>query len=157
MKESRFSEEQIVGILKEQQAGLLVAEVCRRHGISDATFYTWRSRFGGMEVSDGRRLKALDEENRKLKKLLAEAMLDVATLREALDKTSGARPTQNSRELGRRGERHFATSRLRADRPCRLNSESSRCRGIIDLMAVLLHACKEFLMWCAEKYFSFPN
>ena len=72
--------------LKEQHAGLPVAEICRRHGISDATFYTWRSRFGGMEVSDARRLKALDEENRKLKKLLAEAMLDVATLREALGK-----------------------------------------------------------------------
>ena len=86
MKKSRFSEEQILGILKEQQAGLAVAEICRRHGISDATFYTWRSRFGGMEVSDARRLKALDEENRKLKKRLAEAMLDVATLREALGK-----------------------------------------------------------------------
>lgn len=77
-----------------------MAEVCRRHGISDATFYTWRSRFGGMAVSDAPRLKALDEENRKLKKLLAEALLDVATLRAALGKTSGARRTQNSRELG---------------------------------------------------------
>ena len=86
MKKSRFSDEQIIGILKEQQAGLPVTEICRRHGISDATFYTWRSRFGGMEVSDARRLKALDEENRKLKKLLAEAMLDVATRREALGK-----------------------------------------------------------------------
>ena len=86
MKKSRFSEEQIIGILKEQQAGLPVAEICRHHGISDATFYTWRSRFGGMEVSDARRLKLLDEENRKLKKLLTEAMLDVATLREALGK-----------------------------------------------------------------------
>ncbi len=86
MKKSRFSEEQIIGILKEQQAGLPAAEICRRHGISDATFYTWRSRYGGMEVSDARRLKALDEENRKLKKLLAEAMLDVATLPEALGK-----------------------------------------------------------------------
>ena len=70
MKKSRFSEEQIIGILKEQQAGLPVTEICRRHGISDATFYTWRSRYGGMEISDARRLKALDEENRKLKKLL---------------------------------------------------------------------------------------
>jgi putative transposase len=86
MKKSRFSEEQIIGILKEGQAGLPVAEICRKHGISDATFYTWRSRYGGMEVSDARRLKALDEENRKLKKLLAEAMLDVSTLREALGK-----------------------------------------------------------------------
>ncbi len=70
MKKSRFSEEQIIGILKEQQAGLPVAEICRRHGISDATSYTWRSRFGGMKVSDARRPKALDEENRELKKLL---------------------------------------------------------------------------------------
>jgi putative transposase len=86
MKKSRFSADQIIGILKEQQAGLPVSEICRRHGISDATFYTWRSRYGGMEVSDARRLKALEEENRRLKKLLAEAMLDVSTLREALGK-----------------------------------------------------------------------
>ena len=86
MKKSRFNEDQIIDILKEQQAGLPVAEVCRRHGVSDATFYTWRSRYGGMEVSDARRLKTFDEENRKLKKLLAEAMLDVSTLREALGK-----------------------------------------------------------------------
>ena len=117
MKKSRFSEEQIIGILKEQQAGLPVAEICRRHGISDATFYTWRSRFGGMEVSDARRLNALDEGNRKLKKLLAEAMLDVATLREALGKTSDARRTENGRELGHRGEGLFPASRLRGDRP----------------------------------------
>jgi len=86
MKKSRFSEEQIITILKEHQAGLAVADICRQHGISDATFYNWRSRYGGMEVSDARRLKALDDENRKLKKLLAESMLDVATLREALGK-----------------------------------------------------------------------
>ena len=64
----------------------LVADLCRKHGISDATFYTWRRKYGGMEVSDTRKLKAVEEENRKLKKLLAEAMLDVATLREALGK-----------------------------------------------------------------------
>ena len=86
MRKSRFSEEQIIGILKEQQAGLSIAEVCRRHGISDATFYTWRSKHGGMEASDAKRLKALEEENRKLKKLLAEQMLDAATLREMLAK-----------------------------------------------------------------------
>jgi len=86
MKKSRFSEEQIIGILKEHQAGIMVAEICRKHGISDATFYTWRSKYGGMEVSDAKRLKSLEEENRKLKKLLAESMLDVATLREALGK-----------------------------------------------------------------------
>ena len=86
MRKSRFSEEQIIGILKEQQAGLPVAELCRRHGISDGTFYAWRSKYGGMETSDARRLKALEEENRKLKKLLAEQMLDAATLREMLAK-----------------------------------------------------------------------
>jgi putative transposase len=86
MKKSRFSEEQIIGILKEHQAGVAVAEICRKHGISDATFYTWRSKYGGLEVSDAKRLKSLEEENGKLKKLLAESMLDVATLREALGK-----------------------------------------------------------------------
>jgi putative transposase len=86
MRKSRFSEEQIINVLKEQQAGIAVADLCRKHGISDATFYTWRTKYGGMEVSDARKLKAVEEENRKLKKLLAEAMLDVATLREALGK-----------------------------------------------------------------------
>lgn len=86
MRKSRFSEEQIISILKEHQAGIGLADICRRHGISDATFYNWRSKYGGMEVSDARRLKALEEENRRLKKLLAESMLDVSTLREALGK-----------------------------------------------------------------------
>ena len=84
MRKSRFSDDQIIGILKEHAAGIPVADICRKYGISDATFYTWRTRFGGMEVSDAKKLKALEEENRKLKKLLAESMLDVATLREAL-------------------------------------------------------------------------
>ncbi len=86
MKRSRFSEEQIIGILKEHQAGATAADLCRQYGISDATFYKWRSRFGGMEVSDARRLKALELENAKLKKMLAEQMLDVATLKEMLGK-----------------------------------------------------------------------
>jgi len=86
MRKSRFSEEQIINVLKEQQAGVPVADLCRKHGISDATFYTWRTKYGGIEVSDARKLKVVEEENRKLKKLLAEAMLDVATLREALEK-----------------------------------------------------------------------
>jgi len=86
MRRSRFSEEQIIGILKEHQAGLSAAELCRKHGISDATFYKWRSKYGGMEVSDARKLKALMEENAKLKKLLAESMLDVSTLKEMLGK-----------------------------------------------------------------------
>ena len=86
MKRSRFTEEQIIGILKEHRAGLSAADLCRKHGISDATFYTWRSKYGGMEVSDARKLKGLEEENRKLKKLLAESVLDVATLKEMLGK-----------------------------------------------------------------------
>lgn len=86
MKRSRFSEEQIIGILKEHQAGLSASELCRRHGISDATFYKWRSKYGGMELSEAKRLKALEEENGKLKRLLADAMLDVSTLREMLGK-----------------------------------------------------------------------
>jgi putative transposase len=86
MKRSRFSEEQVIGILKEHQAGLSAAEICRKYGISDATFYNWRSKYGGMEVSEAKRLKALEDENRKLKKLLAESMLDVAALKELLGK-----------------------------------------------------------------------
>jgi len=86
MKRSRFTEEQIIGVLKEHQAGLGAAELCRKHGISDATFYNWRSKYGGMEVSEAKRLKQLEEENAKLKRLLAEQMMDVATLREMLGK-----------------------------------------------------------------------
>jgi putative transposase len=86
MKKSRYTQEQIIAVLKQHQAGVPTAELCRKHGISEATFYNWRSRYGGMEVSDARRLKSLEDENRKLKKLLAEQMLDAATLREALGK-----------------------------------------------------------------------
>ena len=82
MKRSRFSEEQIIGILKEQEAGMATAEVCRRHGISTATFYNWKSKYGGLEVSEARRLRSLEEENARLKKLLAEAMLDNAALKD---------------------------------------------------------------------------
>jgi putative transposase len=86
MKRSRFTEEQIIGVLKEHQAGLPASELCRKHGISDATFYTWRKKYGGLEVSEARRLRALEGENARLKKLLAESMMDVSTLREMLGK-----------------------------------------------------------------------
>ena len=82
----QVNEEQIIGILKQHQAGLGAKELCRKYGISDATFYKWRSRYGGMEVSDAKRLKALEDENRRLKKLLAETALDAATLKEMLGK-----------------------------------------------------------------------
>jgi len=86
MKRSRYTEEQIIGILKEHQAGLSAKDLGRKHGVSEATFYKWRSKYGGMEVSDARKLKALEDENRKLKKLLAESVLDAATLKEMLGK-----------------------------------------------------------------------
>jgi len=86
MKRSRFNEEQIIGILKEHEAGLETADLCRKHGISSATFYKWKAKYGGLEVSDARRLKALEEENARLKKLLAEAMLDNAILKDVAAK-----------------------------------------------------------------------
>jgi len=86
MKGSRFSEEQIIGILCEHEAGAKTPELCRRHGISDATFYKWKAKYGGLEVSEARRLKSLEDENRRLKKLLAESMLDNAALKDLLGK-----------------------------------------------------------------------
>ena len=86
MKRSRFNEEQIIAILKEHEAGLGTADLCRKHGISSATFYKWKAKYGGLEVSDARRLKALEDENGRLKKLLAEAMLDNAILKDVAAK-----------------------------------------------------------------------
>jgi putative transposase len=82
MKRARFSEEQIIAVLKEAEAGAKVSELCRRHGISDATFYTWRSKYGGLEISEMRRLRQLEEENRRLKSIVADQALDIRALKD---------------------------------------------------------------------------
>jgi putative transposase len=86
MKAKRFTEEQIIGILKQAQAGMKIVDLCRIHGISDATFYNWRSKYGGMEVSDAKRLKQLEEENRKLKQMLADTLLENKAIKDVLSK-----------------------------------------------------------------------
>lgn len=86
MKRNRFSEEQIIGILKEHEVGVSVADLSRKHGVSDASIYKWKARFGGMDVSEAKRLRALEDENAKLKRMLAEAMLDNVALKDLLGK-----------------------------------------------------------------------
>ena len=86
MKRKRFSDEQIIAVLREQEAGVSTAELCRKHGMSSASFYAWKAKYGGMDVSDAKRLRALEDENAKLKKLLAESMLDNAILKDVASK-----------------------------------------------------------------------
>ncbi len=86
MRRSRFTEEQIIVVLREHDAGVKTADLCRRHGISDATFYNWKAKYGGLTVSDAARLRALEDENRRLKKLLAESILDLSALKDLLRK-----------------------------------------------------------------------
>lgn len=128
MKRKRFTEEQIIGVLKEQEAGAKGAALARKHGISEATLYNWKAKYGGMDVSDAKRLKALEDENAKLKKLLAEQMLDLAALRELLAKNGRARRQARSRRVsaGRRTSPEPSTQPApalrswRAPRLCRL-------------------------------------
>ena len=84
MKRSRFTEEQIIGILREQEAGVPVADLCRKHGLSSPTFYKWKARYGGMDVSEARRLKALEDENARLKKIVADLTLDREMLQDVI-------------------------------------------------------------------------
>lgn len=86
MKHKRFSDEQIIGVLEEHEVGSKVDELCRRHGVSSATFYTWRKKYGGMEASDAKRLRELEAENAKLKRIVADQMLDMTAMKELLGK-----------------------------------------------------------------------
>jgi putative transposase len=116
MKRARFNEEQIISILKEAEAGAKVTELCRRHGISDATFYIWRNKYGGLEVSEMRRLRQLEEENRRLKGIVADQALDIRALKDVLAKTATARGEAKDGDGSDGGPSSLAASRLRVDR-----------------------------------------
>jgi putative transposase len=116
MRRGRFTEDQIIGVLREHEAGVKTADLCRKHGISDATFYNWKSKYGGMTVSEAARLRTLEDENRRLKKLLAESMLDVSALKDLLGKTD---PVCGALRCGGEADsrpRLFRASCLQADR-----------------------------------------
>lgn len=130
MKRSRFTEEQIIAVLREQEAGVSTAEICRKHGVSSATFYKWKSKFGGLEVSEAKRLRALEDENGGLKRMLADAMLDNAALKDLLGKSGDARRTTGGGDVSAPGLRDERASGLPGDwdRPdkCALSGRATR-------------------------------
>jgi len=132
MKRSRFTEEQIIGILREQEAGVPVADLCRKHGLSSPTFYKWKAKYGGLDVSEARRLKALEDENAKLKRVLADAMLDNVALKDLLGKSGYARGASEGRSLsavGLRDERAAGVpGSRRGSQQCALCRHAARRR-----------------------------